>query len=72
MCRHIYDWNIVNCDVKQTTQLNSTLLRAPTGEERVLIKIEFNRVTIMFKLLRASIELVRTNCAAHIFNQGAQ
>ena len=25
MCRHIYDWNIVNCDVKQTIQLNSTL-----------------------------------------------
>ena len=48
------------------------LLRAPTGEERVLIKIEFNRATIMFELLRASIELVRTNCAAHIFNQGAQ
>ena len=24
MCRHIYDWNIVNCDVKQQTQLNST------------------------------------------------
>ena len=48
------------------------LLRAPTGEERVLIKIEFNRATIMFELLRASIELVRTYCAAHIFNQGAQ
>ena len=25
MCRHIYDWNIVNCDVKQPIQLNSTL-----------------------------------------------
>ena len=24
MCRHIYDWNIVNCDVKQPFQLNST------------------------------------------------
>ena len=48
------------------------LLRAPTGEERVLIKIEFSRATIMFELLRASIELVRTNSAAHIFNQGAQ
>ena len=24
MCRHIYDWNIVNCDVKQQIQLNST------------------------------------------------
>ena len=23
MCRHIYDWNIVNCDVKQPIQLNS-------------------------------------------------
>ena len=23
MCRHIYDWNIVNCDVKQLIQLNS-------------------------------------------------
>ena len=22
--RHIYDWNIVNCDVKQPIQLNST------------------------------------------------
>ena len=44
------------------------LWRAPTGEERVLIKIEFNRATIMFELF----ELVRTNCAAPIFNQGAQ
>ena len=26
MCRHIYDWNIVNCDVKLTIQLNSTQL----------------------------------------------
>ena len=26
MCRHIYDWNIVNCDVKQQIQLNSTLI----------------------------------------------
>ena len=24
MCRHIYDWNIVNYDVKQPIQLNST------------------------------------------------
>ena len=24
MCRHIYDWNIVNCDVKQPIQLNSS------------------------------------------------
>ena len=24
MCRHIYDWNIVNCDVKQPIQLNYT------------------------------------------------
>ena len=23
MCRHVYDWNIVNCDVKQPIQLNS-------------------------------------------------
>ena len=23
MCRHIYDWNIVNCDVGQQIQLNS-------------------------------------------------
>ena len=26
MCRHIYDWNIVNCDVKQQIQLNSIRL----------------------------------------------
>ena len=38
------------------------LLRALIEEERVLIKTEFNRATIMFELLRASIELVRTNC----------
>ena len=25
MCRHIYDWNIVNCDVKQPIQLNNKL-----------------------------------------------
>ena len=37
------------------------LLPASTGEERVLIKIEFNHATIMFELLRASVELVRTN-----------
>ena len=24
MCRHIYDWNIVNCDVKQTIQVKSS------------------------------------------------
>ena len=23
MCRHIYDWNIVGCDVKQLIQFNS-------------------------------------------------
>ena len=27
MCRHIYDWNIVNCDVKQQIQLNPTQLK---------------------------------------------
>ena len=45
------------------------LLRVLIEEERVLIKIEFNRATIMFVLLRASIELVRTNCPliAHLF-----
>ena len=26
MCRHIHDLNIVNCDVKQPIQLNSTQL----------------------------------------------
>ena len=31
-------------------------------EQRVQIKIEFNRATIMFVPLCASIELVRTNC----------
>ena len=31
-------------------------------EERVLIKIEFSRAIIMFELLCASIEVVRTNC----------
>ena len=25
MCRQIYDWKIVNCDVKQPIQLNSTI-----------------------------------------------
>ena len=35
------------------------LLRALIKEERVLIKIEFNRATIMFELLRALIEWVR-------------
>ena len=30
MCRHIYDWNIVNCDVKQPIQLNSTEEVVPT------------------------------------------
>ena len=39
------------------------LLRALIEEERVLIKIELNCTTSMFELLRASIELVRTNCA---------
>ena len=27
MYRHIYDWNIVNCDVKQQIQLNSTHIK---------------------------------------------
>ena len=38
------------------------LLRILIEEQRVLIKIEFNRATIMFELLCASIESVRTNC----------
>ena len=38
------------------------LLRTLIEEQRILIKIEFNRATIMFELLCASIELVRTNC----------
>ena len=25
MCRHMYDWNIVNCDVKQPIHLTSSL-----------------------------------------------
>ena len=32
MCRHIYDWNIVNCDVKQPIQLNSKLNRTELNE----------------------------------------
>ena len=39
------------------------LLRTLIEEQRVLIEIEFNRATIMFELLCASIELVCTNCA---------
>ena len=27
MCRHIYDWNIVNCDVKQPIYLTLLLLK---------------------------------------------
>ena len=38
------------------------LLRTPIEEQHVLIKIEFNRAIIMFELLCAAIELVRTNC----------
>ena len=38
------------------------LLRTLNEEQRVLIKIEFNRAIIMFELLCTSIELVRTNC----------
>ena len=38
------------------------LLRTLIEEQRVLIKIEFNRATIMFELFCASIELVRSNC----------
>ena len=26
MCRHIYDWNIVNCDVKQPIYLTYLIL----------------------------------------------
>ena len=39
------------------------LLRVLIEEENVLIKIDFNRATIMFELFCASIELMRTNCA---------
>ena len=38
------------------------LLRTPIEEQRVLLKIEFNRATIMIELLCTSIELKRTNC----------
>ena len=31
MCRHIYDWNIVNCDVKQPIQVKSSRVGARTG-----------------------------------------
>ena len=37
------------------------LLRTLIEEQRVLIKIEFNRTTTMFELLSASIELAARN-----------
>ena len=33
MCRHMYDWNIVNCDVKQPIHLNSPY---PSFEKKYL------------------------------------
>ena len=28
MCRHIYDWNIVNCDVKQPIKSNQSNMKS--------------------------------------------
>ena len=28
MCRHMYDWNIVNCDVKQQIHLTSPIFKS--------------------------------------------
>ena len=40
MCRHIYDWNIVNCDVKQQIQLNSIQLKWVAQTHIDLISLE--------------------------------
>ena len=36
MCRHIYDWNIVNCDVKQTIQQQQQQQQAVENKYSVL------------------------------------
>ena len=40
MCRHMYDWNIVSCDVKQPIQLNST------QKSNFTFKIELKVITV--------------------------
>ena len=39
MCRHIYDWNIVNCDVKQPIQLSTPYYTQVPGEGALTIDI---------------------------------
>ena len=54
MCRRIYDWNIVNCDVKHPIQLSSTLTDRPKSVRNSCI-IE------VFGLGLAYVLLVETN-----------
>ena len=63
MCRHIYDWNIVNCDVKQPIQLNSTQVfpidRKNTNlveEVEILLPVKYH--WIPFSSFRGEVENV--------------
>ena len=56
MCRHIYDWNIVNCDVKQPIQLNSTQLIA-----NIILFHIFTNLKIFLKLSNMILKLKSFN-----------
>ena len=43
MCRHMYDWNIVNCDVKQLIQLNSKDIAFTRDKGRICVSHAFNQ-----------------------------
>ena len=54
MCRHIYDWNIVNCDVKQPIQLNEmtiifACLASPRPEITERLRVNFRIFPSLWK-----------------------
>ena len=60
MCRHIYDWNIVNCDVKQTIQLhNSTRIHENSYSFLnmfcIQISVTFSNQTISTSIICVSV-----------------
>ena len=42
MCRHIYDWNIVNCDVKQPVHTHTQILNIQDLTETFVSKVDWN------------------------------
>ena len=66
MCRHMYDWNIVNCDVKQPVQLNSIRMnqvKLPKKEKFVLPR-EIVAITV---IVNSEVLHVQNDFSLHVF-----